>query len=153
MAWIDGGYNVSADDQCNPNHPMNTYIIQFRPSMSTVLNQTCTLMNTGLGGTERSLSGHVQDFVGALNSTNTFQDYEELFGEPINYVLELSEEELQGFLTQLEGFWCAHPIRSTHLASPSVRLLAVTVGCRSASRCSLAAHPRHPAHTLRLPRH
>jgi hypothetical protein len=110
------------EDQCDPKHPMNTYIIQFKPSMSTVLNQTCTLMTLGLGGTGRNLSGHVQDFVSALNSSNNvlFANYSEQFEDPINYVLELTEEQLSDFLTQLEGFWCV--ISSAH--APLTALVA-----------------------------
>lgn len=107
MAWTDGGWDVTASDQCNPNHPMNQYIIGLQPSLSAVLDRTCLLMNTGLAGTERNLSGHVRDFVDGLRNEDMFRELESYTEEPVNYVLELTEEELQDFLTQLETFWCA----------------------------------------------
>ena len=86
--WSDGSWNVSLTDECNPMHPMNTWLVQWLPPYTNVLEDWCHWENI--------LGNHSSALLFELANATTD-----------SYLRNVNPETLESFVRGLDMLWCA----------------------------------------------
>ena len=96
---------MTVDNECDPSHPSNSWLIRIKDAYSDVLKDACYFLKNELGEAKSAFLGAYKEQLflqfKAFNQTSMALDQG-------SYLQRLTEEDLDSFLDDLVDLWSVH---------------------------------------------